>query len=143
MMPRKTVNRFDLNQPNNIFNLVKAWKDSTVNDSTLNRTFNSIPHNSYQTSSKNPYSRERRHYFLGGKFSGIYFTPQEAQCMLHLLNGCNYKKTGLAMRLSSRTVNYYCNRMREKLRCKNKKELIELVSDTDFVQNATELANKD
>ena len=75
---------------------------------------------------------------LGSKFPGVYFTRREAQCMWHLLQGKTIKAAGDALKLSSRTIEFYLKNMKKKVGCNTKPELIELILQTDFVRSFTE-----
>lgn len=77
----------------------------------------------------------RRSYNLGAKYEGIYFTQREAECMLLLLNGKTISKTADTLCLSPRTIEFYLKNMKTKLGCRTKFELIELVLDSDFLQD--------
>lgn len=74
-------------------------------------------------------------YSLGPKFTGIYFTQREAECMLCFLMGRTIATTAEVLHLSPRTIEYYVKNMRNKLNCRTKSELIGLVLESDFVKN--------
>ena len=82
-------------------------------------------------------NQRRKHnmYKLGEKFSDIYFTIREADCMAHLLRGRSIKITADRLTLSPRTVEFYLKNMKKKLNCRTKYELIELVLQSDFLDN--------
>ncbi len=71
-------------------------------------------------------------YYLGKKFRNIYLTRQEARCMICLLRGSSIKLAAHALGLSARTVEYYVNNIKKKLRCRTKAELIGAVIETPF-----------
>jgi DNA-binding CsgD family transcriptional regulator len=85
--------------------------------------------------SKKKSKRSKKSYSLGGKYPSIKFTPREADCMWHLMMGKTIIKVGLVLKLSPRTVEYYVSKMRYKLNCRTKSDLIEKVVDSDFLKN--------
>ena len=74
-------------------------------------------------------------YSLGSKFSGIHFSQREADCMLHMLRGKSINGIAKSTQLSPRTVEYYVKNIKKKVGCRTKFELIELVIDSDFLNN--------
>jgi DNA-binding CsgD family transcriptional regulator len=56
-------------------------------------------------------------------------TPQQFQCARYLLNGHTFKEIGLALQLSSRTVESYVENMKDKLGINNKTLLILKLND--------------
>jgi DNA-binding CsgD family transcriptional regulator len=77
-------------------------------------------------------------YYLGEKYPNIYFTHQEATCMLYMMQGLNYKQIAQVISLSPRTIGFYCMNMRGKLRCKTKGELVKLIKQTSFMSFISE-----
>lgn len=63
----------------------------------------------------------------------IDVTKREAECMVHLFRGLNPKDIANELGLSSRTVEFYFNNLRRRVGCKTKAELIDLVSNSDFM----------
>lgn len=80
------------------------------------------------------YERRSIKYTLGEPMN-VYFTQREAECMMHLLQGKTLNEVGAALNLSPRTVEYYLSKIKRKLNCRKKKEVIQRVSQTDFVKN--------
>lgn len=78
---------------------------------------------------------KRVFYSLGPKYSGITFTEQESTAILLGLEGKSIPKIAHAMNLSPRTVEYYFSKMRYKLNCRSKAELIKKVAESDFLKN--------
>ena len=74
-------------------------------------------------------------YVLGEKFSNIYFTKRESECMLELLKGKSMKGIAEVLGLSSRTVEFYVKNMKRKVGCRTKFELIDIVRESDFFKN--------
>jgi DNA-binding CsgD family transcriptional regulator len=78
--------------------------------------------------------RCNRSYPLGPKFGDKYFTRREAECMVLLLSGKTIAKTAMALGLSPRTIEFYLKRMKLKLGCQTKFELIEIIWGSKFLQ---------
>ena len=68
--------------------------------------------------------------FLAG---GLYLTQREAECMHWMLLGCTMKEIAMKLKLSPRTVEYYMKRLKERWGCKNKQELVCMLSEQGFV----------
>jgi DNA-binding CsgD family transcriptional regulator len=71
-------------------------------------------------------------YKLGDKFPGIYFTQREAETMALVMRGKKGDDIADILGLSPRTIEYYLERMREKLEADTKFELIDVVLTSDF-----------
>ena len=54
----------------------------------------------------------------------IQLSSQRSKCLLYLMQGQSTKEIAFAMGLSSRTVDYYFNILRNQLGCRSSKELI-------------------
>lgn len=78
--------------------------------------------------------RDLRMYYLGDQYPNIYLTKREAECMFWLVQNNTIGVTALKMALSARTVEFYVKNMKIKLRCVNKKQLIEKVLQTNLLQ---------
>lgn len=78
--------------------------------------------------------RTMKNYFLGEKYTGIAFTRRESECMVQMLKGKTISKVATTLKLSPRTVEFYLKKMKNKLECRTKSELIEKVLDSDFLQ---------
>lgn len=72
---------------------------------------------------------------LSGEFAGQYLTRREAQCIFHALDDLTIEETAHAMCLSPRTIEFYLKRIRHKLNCQRKKELVHKLRRTDFEAN--------
>jgi len=66
------------------------------------------------------------HYYLGGKYSHIYLTRREAECLWYLSRGRTSKEAGRIMNLSSRTVESYITNLKVKTGTHWKNELIDI-----------------
>ena len=71
--------------------------------------------------------------YLGEKYPGIYLTARESQCARFLLRGYTSKGIGQALALSTRTVDFYINRMKVKLNCRRRDQLINHLIRSDFI----------
>jgi len=74
-------------------------------------------------------------YDLGTKYGDLYFTKREAECMLWLLRGKTIGGVALVLKLSPRTVEYYIKNMKNKLGCRTKFELIDLIYASEFMKS--------
>ena len=81
------------------------------------------------------YERKGMKYTLGEPLTTVYFTQREAECVMQLLQGRTMLETGESLQLSPRTVEYYLDRIKRKLNCRKKSDIIKLVSQTDFAKN--------
>jgi DNA-binding CsgD family transcriptional regulator len=78
-------------------------------------------------------------YELGDKFPDVYFTQREAECMALMMRGKKHDDVAGILGLSPRTVEYYIERMREKLGANTKFDLIDMVQTSDFPQYVDDL----
>lgn len=72
-------------------------------------------------------------YTLGKKYQNIYLTQREAECVLYLLQGCTIKKAAEKLGLSARTVEFYINNIKAKLKCRTQIELINHIKNSQFM----------
>jgi len=72
-------------------------------------------------------------YFLGDKYQNIYLTQREAECVLCLLTGCSMKKVGEKLGLSARTIEFYVNNIKAKLKCRTKAELLDHIKNSQLL----------
>lgn len=80
-------------------------------------------------------SSKGKNYYLGEKFPGLYLTQREADCMLQMLRGKSIEGIAKAIELSPRTVEFYVKNIKKKLACRTKFELIDMIIDSDFLNN--------
>src|SRR3990167_2261874 len=66
-------------------------------------------------------------YYLIPQNSEVYFTYREMEIAMHLFEPLTYKVIGQKMNLSDRTVECHVRRMRIKLGCKDRFDLIERI----------------
>ena len=72
---------------------------------------------------------------LNGPFDGQYLTKREAECVYYAMENQTIKSTGAIMKLSPRTIEFYLKRIRKKLRCPKKKDLVCAMKKTDFLRD--------
>lgn len=70
-----------------------------------------------------------------GTLNKAVFTAREAQCMVLLLKGKTIAKVAEILKLSARTVEFYLKKMKEKIGCNSKSELIGIIAESDFMDN--------
>jgi len=79
-------------------------------------------------------------YYLGSLYPTVYFTSQQARCMYYAIEGLNIEEIAKAMHLSPRTVGWYFELMRHKIKATHKKWLVEKIRQTNFIQHMDELS---
>jgi DNA-binding CsgD family transcriptional regulator len=80
-------------------------------------------------------ANRRKKYPLGKPYPKVQFSRREMQCILLLLQGRTLRKAAQTLKLSPRTVEFYVHKMKYKLKCKTKSELIEKVLESEFLDN--------
>jgi DNA-binding CsgD family transcriptional regulator len=114
------------------------WK--TVLSEVLNKqcsrnfAFTNFRKENYQKNENGKITKGKT-YDLGDKFSGIHLSQREADCMLQMLRGKSIDGIAKHTNLSPRTVEYYIKNIKRKIGCRTKFDLIELVLDSDFLNN--------
>lgn len=76
---------------------------------------------------------EKNCYYLGDRFPDTYFTRRELECLIELSKGKTISKTATTLGISSRTVEFYVKKLREKLSCQSKPELLEKVAEYELL----------
>jgi DNA-binding CsgD family transcriptional regulator len=76
---------------------------------------------------------------LSGPFNGQYLTKREAECVYYAMENQTIKKTGAIMKLSPRTIEFYLKRIRKKLSCPRKKDLVFAMRKTSFLREFSPL----
>lgn len=72
---------------------------------------------------------------LGALYPEVKFSPQESACLELAIKAYTVRKIAETLHLSPRTVEFYFEKMRFKLECKTKMELIEKAINSDFMAN--------
>ncbi|MGA2655466.1 MAG: helix-turn-helix transcriptional regulator [Gammaproteobacteria bacterium] len=60
------------------------------------------------------------------------FSPREISCIRLLLSGYSYQSIGEKLYLSSRTIEYHMDKLKHRLKCRNKQELIQKLLHMGF-----------
>jgi DNA-binding NarL/FixJ family response regulator len=84
-----------------------------------------------QPASKKTNSIIKKRTYLGESYPGIYFTVRETQ-IATLLRQKNYREIAEHYHLSKRTVEYYIETIKYKLKCADKKHLIAKLEIINF-----------
>ena len=74
-------------------------------------------------------SRVVKRYYFTKDHESIYLTHREAGCVYYVMQGCTIKKTASQLSLSPRTVEFYLKRIRDKLHCQNRTELMVMLAE--------------
>src|SRR5258708_1068376 len=91
------------------------------------RIQNNNPFNSSATLNNTLGELKHNRYYLTGRFKGIYLTKREAECIICLARGRTLKQTAKILHLSDRTIECFVNKLKQKLFCSDRAELIEAV----------------
>lgn len=97
------------------------------------RLTNTITRNDPEDDIEKPIKIIQR-YYLSEPYEEVYFTSQEARCLLHCKKNSRYRAISQALNISERTVEFYLKNMRSKLSCKTKKELLQVSEEGNFFQ---------
>ncbi len=79
-------------------------------------------------------NQNTKRIFLGDHFPEIYLTRREAQCGLLLIKGKSMVTIGKTLRLSTRTVEFYVQNIKNKLHCRTKRELVNVILKTNLMK---------
>jgi DNA-binding CsgD family transcriptional regulator len=71
-------------------------------------------------------------FFLDNSNEDLFLTKREAECLFYLLHQKSAKEMGALLKISSRTVESYILKLKEKFKCKTKKELHEKLILSDL-----------
>jgi DNA-binding CsgD family transcriptional regulator len=72
-------------------------------------------------------------YTLGEKYQNIYLTKREAECVVYLLKGHTIKEVGEKLNLSARTIEFYINNIKAKLKCRTRTELLDHIKNSQLM----------
>lgn len=73
-------------------------------------------------------------YYLSGKYEAIYVTRREAQCLVGLPRGLTSKHIAKILKISYRTVEIHLGKVKEKLSCHTRAQLIEALIECRFLE---------
>jgi PAS domain S-box-containing protein len=77
---------------------------------------------------------QQKRYYLTGKFKNIYLTKREAECILCLARGFTNKQMAGILGISNRTVETLMEKLRIKLNCNLRSELIAVAIEGGFLE---------
>ena len=80
-----------------------------------------------------PKSRDVKTYFLVKESASLYLTRREAQCVAFLIQGLSMRLVAQKLGLSRRTVEFYINNIKIKLKCRTKRELLAMIKESEFM----------
>ena len=78
---------------------------------------------------------------LSEPFHGQYLTLRESQCVYYAMQKMTIQETANQLSLSPRTVEFYLKRIRTKLNCTRKKELIDKLENANFKNRYKQYSN--
>ena len=78
---------------------------------------------------------------LSDPFQGQYLTLRESQCVYYAMQKFTIQETANQLSLSPRTVEFYLKRIRIKLNCQRKKELISKLDQAHFAEKYKQYSN--
>lgn len=115
----------------------KAIIQEVINKKNSNyplRLTNTVARNDPDNDIEKPVKVIQR-YYLSEPYEKVYFTYQEARCLLHCKKNSRYRAISQALNISERTVEFYLKNMRSKLSCKTKKELLNVTEKGKFFRH--------
>ncbi len=81
---------------------------------------------------KKDYTASR--YYLDGKFSHIYLTLREAECLVLLNSGQRYVEIANQLAISIKTVQFHIKNIYEKFQCNKKSSLLKILRENHIVE---------
>lgn len=81
------------------------------------------------------YNGKPAFYEIGGRYVDYQLSIRESECLFYLLRGFTAKGIAKMLTLSPKTIEYYIEQLKIKLKCNNKVELIEKAIHLGFVIN--------
>ena len=75
--------------------------------------------------------------YLGDEYPEVYFTVREAE-LAQLLENYKYREIAKILKVSRRTIEYYCTNIKKKMRCRNKRELIYIIKHSGLLEQLKE-----
>jgi DNA-binding CsgD family transcriptional regulator len=73
------------------------------------------------------FSQKGKKFIIPTKMGKHMLSRREIECLQCLIDGLSAKETGTKLFLSPRTVETYLNHIKDKLKCRNKRDIISLV----------------
>lgn len=68
------------------------------------------------------------------KYLDIKLSKRQSECLYYLLRGKSAVAIAKILKLSPKTVEYYIDEIKNKMRCRNKAELIEKAIDNGYIE---------
>jgi|SRR3989339_1120662 len=81
-------------------------------------------------------------YYLDPPYQNIYFTPREVQCLFCCQKSSQYKVIARVLNLSDRTIEAYLRKIRDKINCHTKKEMMKFIHEIGFFKKYEEVDGK-
>lgn len=87
---------------------------------------------------RNKLTRNQKKFYLyhAKTDSNTPLAPREVECIIYILRGKTSKQIARMLQLSHRTVEFYIGRLKNKLHCHTKSELIEKILSGKLIGNA-------
>ncbi len=117
----------------NAMDLLEHWNRLAINDGDPDKYIDK------KMDLQEPLRQKREKIYVGGAFKEVYFTWRQSQCMLLFLEGKTQREVSLELGISLRTIERYTKDMCMKMHCKDKGQLINVVSSTTFRVNVSEV----
>lgn len=81
-------------------------------------------------------------YTITGKRGTIVFTRREVTCIIYLFRGETAKEMARRMYVSHRTVESHLLKIRKKIGCFSRSQLISYIFDSDFLQQVGKVVSE-
>lgn len=101
----------------------------TFSQQQFNDEFTNILSEQFKLTTTTNISKNAREYVINNDNQMIHLTKREAQCLYFLFQGKSAKEIGKILNISHRTVELYCDRIRRKLNCRTRIELLGKISN--------------
>lgn len=107
----------------------KLWKLSIKEAMVVSKELQAKPISQETLNSilKQDFGRFLPQASIQGKIGKVHLTPREISCLKELLHGRTMKETGLILEISPRTVETHLKRIKTKLGCYSKGQIIDLL----------------
>lgn len=115
--------------------LLAHWNRLAINDGDPDKYMDK------KLEQREPMRQKREKIFVGGAFKEVYFTWRQSQCMLLFLDGKTQREASIELGISLRTIERYTKDMCVKMNCKDKGHLINVIAETTFRSNASEVTH--
>ena len=72
-------------------------------------------------------------YYLDGEYEGLYLTQREVDCLLSAIQNKTYEQISKELSVSVSTVRVYIDKLKSKLGCYSKKDLLRTISERKLI----------